>query len=213
MSKLLPGMVIYAKEDSPYRRLKPGTAVHLVDPWFHPGKILVEDDTEMEHVVEPKYFSTHPKPVEKIVITTDGTTTRARKYIDNKVVDEAVSKCSPDDTFDFDFGALLAMIRLMGCALPADLDGKCNKEKDEPKPSFMKGDFVKVKADNVGHGFPIGSVIQLKDWYTDSGGYWSAIGYSTNCNSISEQYVITEREVEFLSSQFGDTRNDESLSF
>ena len=51
---------------------------------------------------------------EKIVITTDGKTTTAKKYDGKTVVKTAVAKCSPDDKFDFDTGAKIAFDRLIG---------------------------------------------------------------------------------------------------
>jgi hypothetical protein len=52
------------------------------------------------------------KKLHKILITTDGKTTLARLYEDNKVVKRAEAKCSPDDEFDFLIGAKLAFERL-----------------------------------------------------------------------------------------------------
>lgn len=49
----------------------------------------------------------------KIVITTDGETTLARLYEDGEVKKSAKAECSPDDTFDFSFGAKLAFERLI----------------------------------------------------------------------------------------------------
>jgi len=49
---------------------------------------------------------------QKIVITTDGKTTLARLYEDNKVVKRAEAKCCPSDTFNFQTGAELAMSRV-----------------------------------------------------------------------------------------------------
>ena len=49
---------------------------------------------------------------EKIVITTDGTTTTANKYDGKTVIKTATAKCSPDDKFDFITGAKIAFDRL-----------------------------------------------------------------------------------------------------
>lgn len=49
---------------------------------------------------------------QKIVITTDGKTTLARLYEDNKVINRAEAKCCPSDTFNFQTGAELAMSRV-----------------------------------------------------------------------------------------------------
>lgn len=48
----------------------------------------------------------------KIVITTDGTTTRAALYDGHKLIREAKAICSKDDTFDFETGAKIAIDRL-----------------------------------------------------------------------------------------------------
>ncbi len=58
----------------------------------------------------------------KIVITTDGTTTRAALYYGHKLIKEAKAICSKDDTFDFGTGAKIAFERLT--AKPAELKQK-----------------------------------------------------------------------------------------
>lgn len=50
----------------------------------------------------------------KIVITTDGKTTVAKMYGGKNVLRSAEARCNPKDTFDFAFGAKLAMERLIG---------------------------------------------------------------------------------------------------
>jgi hypothetical protein len=54
---------------------------------------------------------------EKIVITTDGKVTTATLYKDNEKT-VANAYCSPEDTFDFNVGAKLAMERLMKAVEP-----------------------------------------------------------------------------------------------
>ena len=49
----------------------------------------------------------------KIVITTDGKTTTAKLYNNKSLRELATAKCSPEDKFDFNIGAKLAMDRLM----------------------------------------------------------------------------------------------------
>lgn len=61
---------------------------------------------------------------EKIVITTDGVTTTARKYDGKNLIKEAKAVCSKDDTFNFDVGAKLAMERLMAEDKPKLYNGK-----------------------------------------------------------------------------------------
>lgn len=48
----------------------------------------------------------------KIVITTDGKTTTAKMYDGKKLVNSAKAVCSPDDKFDFNIGAVMALERL-----------------------------------------------------------------------------------------------------
>jgi hypothetical protein len=55
-----------------------------------------------------------PYTDEKIVITTDGKTTTAKMYEGKKVVKEAKAVCSPDDEFNFNIGATIALERLTG---------------------------------------------------------------------------------------------------
>lgn len=55
-----------------------------------------------------------PLCYEKIVITSDGVTTTAKKYDGKKLVKEAKAVCSKDDVFNFEVGAGIAMDRLIG---------------------------------------------------------------------------------------------------
>lgn len=50
---------------------------------------------------------------DKIVITTEGVTTTAKMYCGKEVIKKAEAKCAPGDKFDFEFGARLAMDRLI----------------------------------------------------------------------------------------------------
>lgn len=58
---------------------------------------------------------------QKIVVTTDGTTTLARLYDGNRVIKKAEAKCASDDAFDFLIGAQIALDRLMGRKEPQKL--------------------------------------------------------------------------------------------
>ena len=49
---------------------------------------------------------------EKIIITVDGSKTIARLFDGNTVIKTAKAKCSPEDEFDFETGAMLAMRQL-----------------------------------------------------------------------------------------------------
>lgn len=90
---------------------------------------------------DPKYWNwtdgmiAGPACEQKIVITSDGVTTLARLYEGSKVVKSAEAKCSPDDEFEFETGAKLAMERLYA---------------PESKLKFKIGDRVKHDRWGVG---------------------------------------------------------------
>lgn len=84
---------------------------------------------------------------DKIVITNDGKTTKATLYHgDTKTV--ATAKCSPEDTFDFNVGAKMAMERLM--------------EAVEP-PKYYNGKIVCI--DNCGNlnKYTVGKIYTIED--------------------------------------------------
>ena len=81
----------------------------------------------------------------KIVITTDGTETRARLYDGKKIVKTATAKCSPDDKFSFETGAKIAFERLF--------DGE---EKEKPK--YFNGKAVCVRGEL---GFTAGKIYEF----------------------------------------------------
>lgn len=91
-----------------------------------------------------------PVSDEKIVITSDGVTTIARKYDGKKIVKEAKAVCSKDDTFNFDVGAKLAMERLMA----------------EDKPKLYNGKVVCVSSGLYSVGYTKGKIYQFKNGYT-----------------------------------------------
>lgn len=80
----------------------------------------------------------------KIVITTDGRTTKACRYAGKERTGEAVAVCSPSDKFDFTTGARIAFDRLFG----ADQEHSTNKtlrdvvaerEPDSVDPEYCGG--------------------------------------------------------------------------
>lgn len=86
--------------------------------------------------VEAKYFDFYNEPTnEKIVITTNGKTTTAKLYDGKKFVKSAEAKCSPNDKFDFERGAIIAFSRLTDC------DYKLADEAEVEKPKFTKEDL------------------------------------------------------------------------
>lgn len=68
---------------------------------------------------------------EKIVITTDGTTTTAKLYNGKEVINSAEAKCSAEDEFDFERGAGIAISRLL------DWDFIVPDETPEVKPKEL----------------------------------------------------------------------------
>ena len=86
---------------------------------------------------------------EKIIITSDGVTTTARKYDGKKVVKEAKAVCSKDDNFNFDVGAKLAMERLL-----------------EDKPKLYNGKVVCLSSGLYSLGYTKGKIYQFKNGYT-----------------------------------------------
>lgn len=81
----------------------------------------------------------------KIVITSNGVETLARLYDGNKVIKTATAKCSPDDKFDFETGATIALERLFD-----------KHEKEEPK--YFNGKAVCVHGEL---GFTTGKIYEF----------------------------------------------------
>lgn len=75
----------------------------------------------------------------KIVITTDGSTTTARLYDGKNVVKIASARCCEDDPFDFTTGARIAFGRLIG---EEAKDGVAVTA--ERKPKYKSGDRIRV---------------------------------------------------------------------
>lgn len=95
------------------------------------------------------------KTNQEIHITTDGKTTYAVLKQNGKVLSRSEAKCHPDDKFDFETGAKIALDRL-----------EIKKEVDEPKNPFKPGDIVECIFDFKTFGaFPpkgtMGKVISI----------------------------------------------------
>ncbi len=95
----------------------------------------------------------NPKMLEKIagpqiVIYQDGNTVVA-KNIGSKKTAEA--RCSPEDVFDFTFGARLALDRLLGT------------EKTEETPKKLNCRFVVVDKDIFEDSLTVGKIYEVKD--------------------------------------------------
>lgn len=91
------------------------------------GTCYVWQESELELVTD-----------EKIVITHDGKTTTATLYRDDGSKEVATAKCSPEDTFDFNIGAKLAMERLMKKIEPVD------EWRVVDRPARV-GDYIRLK--------------------------------------------------------------------
>ena len=74
----------------------------------------------------------------KIVITHDGKTTTATRYREDGSKEVATAKCCPEDTFDFNVGAKLAMERLMKKVEPVE-----EWRVVDRKPRV--GDYIRLK--------------------------------------------------------------------
>lgn len=124
---------------------------------------------------------------EKIVITTDGTTTTARHYKGKKLVKSAQAKCSPSDTFDFKAGAGIAFGRLTGTELVA---GKIEEAKEPPARKFKVGDLVRVTGCSVvAHNLVLGSlavVLSVEFVVRDN------VGYLYHCEGLSHTGALKQ---------------------
>ena len=102
----------------------------------------------------------------KVVITVNDNVTLARIFDDNKVVAKGVAKCSPEDTFDFQMGAELAMKRAFE-SIPKKEPTKQYRKLNRParagdyirltkvhNPFDRVGDVLKI-VDSIGGGFVV----------------------------------------------------------
>ena len=142
----------------------------------------------------------------KIVITTDGTTTRAALYDGHKLIREAKAICSKDDTFDFETGAKIAFERLT--AKPAE-----PKPKKELKPlntkifvidgydDFKSGHIYEIKdgkiIDNDGWKFPLDGIFynmnDVHEYFNGSfNTKYNAVGEKLNGYSTVKQIKVME---------------------
>lgn len=129
----------------------------------------------------------------KVVITTDGTITRAAMYDGHKLIKEAFSTCSKEDAFKFETGAKIAFERLT--AKPAVKA----KPKRELKPLNTKIFVIDGYND-----FKSGHIYDIKDGkiIDDEGWRYPFDGSLYNMNDV-HKYFNGENDVKYNS--VGDT--------
>lgn len=88
----------------------------------------------------------------KIVITTDGKTTTAKLFHGKTEIKHATARCAPDDKFDFETGAGIAVARLLGREFAAP-EEKSEPEKLFPLEDIKAGYLLKVRNTNNGSEF------------------------------------------------------------
>ena len=137
-----------------------GKCLAVSDMLGYRGKVVtiaavLHDSYKVEEDCETRYWADEmfePACTEKIIITTDGVTTTARKYDGKNLIKEAKAVCSKDDTFNFDVGAKLAMERLMA----------------EDKPKLYSGKVVCIEASYYSSrctGFTKGKIYRLAEGF------------------------------------------------
>lgn len=94
---------------------------------------------------------------EKIVITTDGTTTTAKLYNGKEVIKSAEAKCSPQDKFDFERGAGIVISRLL------DWDFIIPDETPEVKPKELLRNGIFGRHDKYGWFIVVEDKLQYFD--------------------------------------------------
>jgi hypothetical protein len=122
----------------------------------------------------------------KVVITTDGTTTRAALYDGHKLIREAKAMCSKEDVFDFETGAKIAFERLT--AKPA-----------EPKPKkVLKLLNTKIFVIDGQGDFESGHIYEIKDGkiIDDEGWRYPFEGSLYNMNDV-HKYFNGESDVKY----------------
>lgn len=104
------------------------------------------------HGLEVEYFDLVERVTEeKIIITHDGKVTTATLYgVMGKVT--ATARCAPEDTFDFNVGAKLAMERLM------------EKTKKPEPPKYYNGKVVYIADKSI--GWTVGKVYEFVNGVT-----------------------------------------------
>ena len=129
----------------------------------------------------------------KIVITTDGKDTVARAIVGKRTVECAIAKCSPDDEFKFEYGAALAMARLLGRLL----NDKTTKEAEDVKEVDRRavvGEYIKITNPILSYGvYDRGDIFEVKSVAPlGSGVFVKNHGNGKHPFIIHGEYVVLE---------------------
>lgn len=186
MAKFKVGDKVIAKKNAPYGITTngwKGAVTRVVNNnWIRvmgPGAI-----GSLGFSVKSEYFDLVTECNQKIVITSDGTTTLARLYEGKNVVKTAEAKCCPNDEFDFQTGAKLAIDRLLEKYLDWD--------------AFKAGKIaVKVTKDNFKEFVTVASTQGLKFKPDENFNPFVSIHYFLVCNlrpdvKENEIYIVYE---------------------
>lgn len=162
------------------------------------SNVIISLDTRVFYELKGKPFRWHESLLEavknenKIVITTDGTTTRAALYEGHKLIREAKAICSKDDTFNFEAGAKIAIDRL-------------TEKPAEPKPKKeLKPLNTKVFVIDGYEEFKSGHIYEIKcgKIIDDTGWKYPFVGSFYNMNDV-HKYFSVNKNVKYNS--VGDT--------
>ena len=125
----------------------------------------------------PMRFLEHANTDRKIVITTDGKTTTAKMYDGKKLVKSAKTDCHPDDDFDFERGAGIAISRLLDWIFVPDNTLK--------KEELYTGKVVCVKGGYYNSFFKVGKIYHIKNGFISSEADMKFLGIK-NVQSFNE---------------------------
>ena len=121
----------------------------------------------------------------KIIITADGKTTTAKMYSGKTLVKSAKADCHPDDEFDFNIGATIALERLTGYVL-GQLESTLEEEH------FYNGKVVCVKNENLESYFTVGKIYDVVDGLLKA--------------DVKDRQLDNIRSIDYLNSVFSGNR-------
>lgn len=174
--------------------------------------VIISGDAMIFYRLKDIPYSWHESLLEavksenKIVITTDGTITRAAMYDGHKLIKKAFATCSKEDAFNFEMGAKIAFERLT--AKPAE-----PKPKKELKPlntkifviygcgEFKSGHIYEIKDGKIicdnGWKYPVcGSLYSMDDVHKyfngKSGSKYNSVGDRLGGFSTKKKVTVME---------------------